>query len=94
MGKNGAQLLDDHAWDAIVRELRLSRREQQILTSIIEDQLTTEDDIAHALGMSPHTVHTHLERLYRKTGVASRSHLILRVFAEYVRLAPSTRLAV
>lgn len=36
--------------------------------------------------MSPHTVHTHLERLYKKLGVANRSRLIVRVFAEYVHL--------
>ena len=36
--------------------------------------------------MSPHTVHTHLERLYKKLGVANRSRLIVRVSAEYVHL--------
>ena len=94
MGNKWSPLLDDHVWAAIVRALRVSHREQQILIALIEDRLDTEDDIARALGMSPHTVHTHLERLYRKTGVASRSQLILRVFAEYVHLAPSTRVAV
>jgi len=53
---------------------------------MVEDLAETQDDVGRHLGMSPHTVHTHLERLYKKLGVASRSHLIVRVFAEYVRL--------
>jgi DNA-binding CsgD family transcriptional regulator len=40
--------------------------------------------IADHLGISPHTVHTHIERLYRKVGVASRVSLVRRVFVEYL----------
>jgi DNA-binding CsgD family transcriptional regulator len=79
-------LLTEPAWAAIGRSLQLSGRELQIVTSLIEHRIETEDGIGRALGISPHTVHTHLERLYKKTGVASRSHLIVRVFAEYVQL--------
>jgi DNA-binding CsgD family transcriptional regulator len=80
-------LLRDDAWAAIGSSLRLSGRELQIVTCLIEARLDTDDAIGRVLGMSPHTVHTHLERLYKKIGVASRSHLILRVFAEYVRFS-------
>ena len=79
-------LLPEPTWAAIGRSLQLSGRELQIVTSLIEHRIDTEDGIGQALGISSHTVHTHLERLYRKTGVASRSHLIVRVFAEYVQL--------
>lgn len=79
-------LLTEPAWAAIGRSLQLSGRELQIVTSLIEHRLDTEDAIGQALGISPHTVHTHFERLYKKTGVASRSHLIVRVFAAYVQL--------
>ena len=81
-----SSLLNERSWAAIGSSLRCSRRELEILTSLIEDRLDTEDAIGRALGISPHTVHTHLERLYRKVGVASRAHLIVRVFAEYVQL--------
>jgi DNA-binding CsgD family transcriptional regulator len=87
-------LLDDHTWTAIRGSLRLSTRELQIVTSLIEDRIETEKGIGRALGISPHTVHTHLERLYKKIGVASRHHLIVRVFAEYVLLHPQTNKAV
>jgi DNA-binding CsgD family transcriptional regulator len=86
-------LLKEEAWTAISSSLRLSARELQIVTCVIEGRLDTDHEIARVLGISPHTVHTHLERLYKKIGVASRSHLILRVFAEYVRLAPSNAAA-
>ena len=79
-------LLNERSWAAIGSSLGCSRRELEILTSLIEDRLHTEDQIGRALGISPHTVHTHLERLYKKVGVASRAHLIVRVFAEYVQL--------
>lgn len=78
-------LLKDDAWAVIGTSLRLSTRELQIVECLIEGGLDTDDEIGRVLGISPHTVHTHLERLYKKIGVASRSHLILRVFTEYVR---------
>ena len=73
-------------WAAIGTSLRLSARELQIVACIVEELAETQDDVGRHLGMSPHTVHTHLERLYKKLGVASRSHLIVRVFAAYVHL--------
>jgi DNA-binding CsgD family transcriptional regulator len=73
-------------WSAIGASLKLSARELQIVTCIIQDLAETQDDVGRYLGMSPHTVHTHLERLYKKLGVANRSQLIVRVFAEYVHL--------
>ena len=79
-------VLSSAAWSAIGASLKLSARELQIVTCIIEDLAETQDDVGRHLGMSPHTVHTHLERLYKKLGVANRSRLIVRVFAEYVHL--------
>jgi DNA-binding CsgD family transcriptional regulator len=87
MGERQATLLTEHAWDAIRSSLRLSVRELQIVTCLVEGGLDTDHEIGRVLGISPHTVHTHVERLYKKIGVASRSHLILSVFTEYVRFA-------
>jgi DNA-binding CsgD family transcriptional regulator len=78
--------LSSAAWSAIGASLKLSARELQIVTCIVEDLAETQNEVGRHLGISPHTVHTHLERLYKKLGVASRSHLIVRVFAEYVHL--------
>ena len=87
MGGRSTTLLNENAWVAIRNSLRLSARELEIVTCLIEDGLDTEAEIASALGISHHTVHTHLERLYKKIGVANRSHLIRRVLAEYVRFS-------
>jgi len=78
-------LLPGQTWSALARALRLSTRELQIVVCMIENRLETDVQIAEVLGISPHTVHTHLERLFRKLDVTSRSHLILRVFSAYVR---------
>jgi DNA-binding CsgD family transcriptional regulator len=62
------------AWRDTVAALRLSSREVQI----VECLLDLEDDeatIAGRLGMSPHTVHAHLKRLYKKLGVTARCQL-------------------
>jgi hypothetical protein len=52
----------------------------------------TDAVIAGDLQISPHTVHTHCERLYRKLGVTGRVKLVLRVMDEYIALtlAPGT----
>src|SRR6266581_2650311 len=39
--------------------------------------------LAARLGLSPHTVHTYLWRIYRKLQVQSREELLVRVFAEF-----------
>ena len=76
--------LPESRWLAIAASLRLSVRESQILRCILKDE--PEALIADRLDISQHTVHTHLERLYRKLGVNSRCQTTVRVFAEYVRL--------
>jgi hypothetical protein len=40
-----------------------------------------------ALGIPRHTVHTYLDRLYRKLGVNSRAQLISVLFAAYVEMS-------
>lgn len=75
----------DQSWVGIVRALRLSQREAQIAQLLLGEDLR-EDTIAAALAISPHTVHTHLERLYRKLGVNSRSQVVARMFQQYIEL--------
>jgi DNA-binding CsgD family transcriptional regulator len=77
--------LDDHHWGEIARALRLSAREFEIVRCIVDG--CSEARIAERLGISIHTVHTHLERLYRKLAVSNRSELVVRLFATHVSLA-------
>ena len=60
----------------------LTPREQDVLKHLVEDE--TEVQIAEVLGVSPHTVRTHVKNLYRKLKVHSR--------AQAVRIALEQRL--
>ncbi len=65
-------------WRTVSRELHLSNRELQIIQLIFDDR--KERAIGSTLGIASHTVHTHLERLYRKLGVHSRCGAMLCIF--------------
>ena len=60
----------------------------EIIQGIFDDQ--KELAIADELTMSVHTVHTHVERLYRKLGVSSRVTLVLYILSEYLSSVPPT----
>lgn len=80
----GSAIFSEQAWAAMGRSLKLSGRELQIARAVFDDR--TEFAIAAELGMSPHTVHTHLKRLHRKLGVVDRVQLILRMVEEFLAL--------
>ncbi len=81
----GRFVFSDGVWRLLARSLALSRRECQIVQALFDDQ--KESAIASDLGISQHTVHTHIERLYRKLEVNSRATLVGRVFVEYLCLS-------
>jgi DNA-binding CsgD family transcriptional regulator len=71
----------------IARSLDLSPRELQLVRGVFSDD--SDYSIASSLGISPHTVHTHFERLHHKMGVANRAQLILCVVNEFLALTAS-----
>ncbi|RMG49200.1 MAG: LuxR family transcriptional regulator [Acidobacteria bacterium] len=77
----GRGVLAPLEWRMIAERLQLSPRELQVVQSVFDDK--KEYAAALDLGISEHTFHTYLERLYRKLGVHSRCELIVRIFAEY-----------
>lgn len=81
----GRRVIGDVGWRRIRKHLRMSEREFEIAQALFDDM--NESEIADTLGISPHTVHTHLERLYRKTGVSSRVQLVVFVLHEYMDLS-------
>ena len=80
----GAAMFSEQAWGEISRSLKLSGRELQIVREVFDDH--TEFAIANNLNLSPHTVHTHCERLYHKLAVTNRVKLVLRVTNEFFTL--------
>jgi DNA-binding CsgD family transcriptional regulator len=72
---------------ALMNVLRLSPREAMIVELVVTD--LHEDLIASTLGISKHTVHTHLDRIYRKVGAHSRCQLAVKLFSTYVTMVGS-----
>jgi len=83
----GAGALDAAAWREISRGLKLSDRELQIIRGIFDDE--PEGAIAAGLGISVHTVRTHVGRLRRKLNAVDRVKMILCVLEEFLRLTAS-----
>ena len=76
-------------WHSIGRSLNLSARELQIIQCLLDGE--QDETIGQALGISTHTVHAHLRRLYKKLSITSRSQLVLRIFAEYLLVESAGR---
>ncbi|NLX54391.1 MAG: helix-turn-helix transcriptional regulator [Planctomycetaceae bacterium] len=77
----GRRMLCNHQWSAVRRRFGLSRRELEVVQCLFDDQ--SEADIAANLGLSRHTVHSYMARLYEKTQLQSRLQLVthtLRAF--------------
>lgn len=68
-------------WRSLAAVLGLSVRESGVVRAVFDG--ASEKRIAERFGLSPHTVHTYLWRIYRKLHVQSREELLVRVFAEF-----------
>ena len=71
-------LIGSERWRAAIRELRLSRREQQIVESMLFG-MDTEARIADRLKMSPRTVQTHVQRLREKVRAPTREQILVTI---------------
>jgi DNA-binding NarL/FixJ family response regulator len=78
----GRRLIAQPAWEVLRVQLQLSPREMQIAQGVFDSQ--KERCIAFELGISPHTVNTYLQRMYRKMGVSNRTQLVLHVLAAHM----------
>ena len=54
--------------------IKLSKRQKQLL--VLVDSGLSNEEIAHKLDISAHTVKVHLWRFYKKLGISSRTQLI------------------
>jgi DNA-binding CsgD family transcriptional regulator len=81
----GHSLLSASAWLHLRAAFGLSSREMQIAQGMFDDQ--KEDAIAAEIGISPHTVNTYVQRLYRKLDVCSRVQLIVCLMAAHLALS-------
>jgi DNA-binding CsgD family transcriptional regulator len=63
------------------RSDRLSRKERLVLGELALGNSTEE--IGVALGVSPHTVRTHVKNLMRKLGARTRAHAVAIALSEH-----------
>jgi DNA-binding CsgD family transcriptional regulator len=82
-------LLTASQWEAIAAELNLSGRESEIVRRACYDENIAA--IAEHLQISPHTVRTHRERLYRKLRARSLCQVVSIVFAVHILLLQSEK---
>lgn len=75
-------LFTEEEWSRIAESLQISGRGLEITSLLFTN--ATESQISEQLGISRHTVHAHIERVYRKLDVGSRVELVVRVIAEYL----------
>ena len=84
---SGSSLFETETWHVVRVALSLSKRELQIVQSVFDDE--SEVQTARRLSISKHTVHTYVERIYRKLEVQSRVGLVVRVFAVFQQVTDS-----
>ena len=77
-------IFSDGEWANICRELKLSARQTQIVTLLLEGYKTFK--VATSLGISPDTVRAHLRRLYTKLDICDRLELMTCCIHEFRRL--------
>ena len=77
---NGSGGNSAHANSDPLRGAHLTPRMKQILSCLLNGD--GEKQIAARLGISPHTVHTHVKQLHKTLGVTSRGELLARFVRE------------
>jgi DNA-binding NarL/FixJ family response regulator len=102
--RDGRLHLPAAAWGPVVQELLhqrsartaqqdfispLTQRQREILTYLVAGLTRTE--IAAQLGVSPHTVRTHVRDMFRVVGVHSTPHLVAQARSAGVQGTPRRR---
>ena len=85
----GRHVLCRHAWTQVRRALDLSAKEYEVVLRVFDDM--SENDIAADLDLSPHTVHSHLARIYHKAHVRSRVQLVIAVLTRFLENCEKVR---
>ena len=71
----------------LLRSLGLTRRETEVLGWVAQGKSNAE--VAAILGMSPRTVQKHLERIFQKLGVETRTAAAARAFGQVPTAGPT-----
>ena len=80
-------MLSEHAWCEIASALDITKRELQVIRAVFDN--LPKAGIARRLNISAHTTHTHLNRLFKKMNVTTRTELVLRIVEQMISLTLS-----
>jgi DNA-binding CsgD family transcriptional regulator len=69
--------LSEERWGTIAAALKLSPRQKEIVELILRNQ--SDKQIALAVGIKQGTLRTQMERIFDRTGTASRLSLVLLI---------------
>lgn len=88
--RHGLPITDADCWlgEDVVREVPVTRREYDVARELLRDG-GTNVQIARKLYLSEDTVKTHVKSLFRRTGAATRTELIVAVFRGRLRMIPA-----
>ena len=75
-------LFSESSWSRIAEEFGLTDAELHVLKYLFDGY--QELSMAQRLRRSPHTVHSHLRRIYAKLDVRNRTELLVRTMAEHL----------
>ena len=75
-------LLPEATWHAFAFQFDLTERELEVARGLFAG--VTEPELADDLGISRHTTHTYVSRIYRKAQVRNRAELLLQVFIQHL----------
>lgn len=84
-----SSVLEPVAQEELRRLLRLSPREFRIALCLMDG--LPRKAIARRLGCSPHTVDSHMRRIFRKLGVRNRAGVVGRLFVAYAEWTKGAR---
>ncbi len=82
IGDFPSSYITDDQWWSIAESLGLTFRQLQVVKCVFDglDELS----VAHRLGVSSHTIHAHLCRVYKKISVKNRCELVVRIFLAHL----------
>lgn len=81
----GSDIFPAEVWCRLAASLKLTPRELEVVRGIFDDEI--ESAMASNLGISKHTAHTHLRRIFGKLRVRTRVGVAVRIFRETLDLA-------
>jgi DNA-binding CsgD family transcriptional regulator len=79
--KQGTFIFSDQEWQALVDDLELSQRQEQIARGVLSGM--SDKELSENLGISLPTIRTHIGRLFYKFEVDNRVGMVLRFVHQF-----------